>query len=166
MVRWTLNLPEAMMRGVRWMLAVGLVAVVVPMRAQQGGEAEVKALITKYLAAEQAFDSAALAKLVTPGYFEISPVGEYDDHDRFLGFYTADKRVEYPPSTISEEHVEMFGGGSGAVYSFKIAYAMKNPDGSPRSMEIRCTYVVHREGDGVWKVVSAVSTPVRSKPKA
>lgn len=157
-----------MMQVARVAVLVMCLSAACPVRSQQrlakGPEAEVKGLITKYLAAEQAFDSNGLAKLVMPGYFEISPVGEYDDHDKFLHFYMADNRVEYPPSTISEEHVEIFGSETAAVYSLKISYAMKNADGSPRAMEIRSTYVVQREGSGIWKVVSAVYTPVRAKP--
>src|ERR1700744_3872715 len=79
--------------------------------AQQGSEdagVRVQKLVRDFLAAEQAFDPKRLATLIDPDYFEISPAGEFDEHDRFLDFYTPDKRVEYPPSTLSEEHLQLF----------------------------------------------------------
>jgi hypothetical protein len=145
---------------------------IVQARAQQGSEdaaTRVDELIRQFLAAEEAFDPKALANLIEPGYFEVSPVGEVDEHDRFLAFYTPDKRVDYPPSTLSEEHMELYDYRTAAVYSVKITYAMKNPDGSQRAMEVRGTFVARNvgvvNGANTWRMVSAVYTPVRSKPK-
>jgi hypothetical protein len=141
--------------------------------AQQGSEdAEIKVqqLVSNFLTAENAFDAKALAKLITKQYFEISPLGELDDHDRFLGFYAPEKRVDVPPMTLSEERCVLFAGRGQAVYTVKIAWAMKNADGSPRTIEFRGTFVAQNvglpNGGNWWQMVSAAYTPIRTQPKS
>lgn len=132
-------------------------------RAEEGTESAIHALIRSFHAAEQAYDPGALAKLISGNYVEVSPAGEVDEHDRFLGFYTPDKKVEWPPMTLEEEQVRVMGDT--AVEIAKVSYAMKAPDGSARSMEFRASYVAHRE-NGVWKLIGAQFSQIRPVPPA
>jgi ketosteroid isomerase-like protein len=126
--------------------------------AQAAPEIAVPALVRSFYAAEQAYDPAALAKLISRQYVEISPLGEVDAHDRFLGFYTPDKKADWPPFTLSEEQVRVFG--STAVDVLKLTYSMPAPDGTKHPMEFRVTFVAGLE-DGQYKLLSAQFTGIR-----
>ena len=133
--------------------------------AAAGSQAAVQQAVKDFLAAEQAFNPKALEALVAPTYFEISPVGEFDDHDRFLGFYAPANRVEYPPMTITEEEVRLASTGDTAVDSLLITYQMKSPDGTPRVNAIRAVFTLERESRGRWRLLCTAYTPLHLKPK-
>lgn len=142
----------------RFVLPASLLACV-SLSAQQGpAETAVPQLIRNFFAAEQAYDVPALSKLISSNYIEISPLGEVDRHDRFLGFYTPDKKKAWPPVTISDEEVRSFGDT--AVEIATQSYSMTGPDGQPLTRSFRCTLIAHREA-GTWKLVSAHFTGVR-----
>ena len=127
-------------------------------QSQTASHAAVPALIRSFYAAEQAYDAPALAKLISRKYVEVSPAGEVDEHDRFLGFYTPDQKIEWPPMTLSDDEVRNFGNT--VVDILKITYAMKAADGTSHSMEIRATFVAGLE-DGQYKLLSAQYTGIR-----
>jgi ketosteroid isomerase-like protein len=127
--------------------------------AQAAPDSEVKTLVQRFFAAEKAYDATTLAQLVDPQYFEISPAGELDQHDRFLGFYAPDKKTAWPPMTVSEEQVRLFGDV--AVETLKTSYEMPDGSGGTRTRAIRGLFVAHRETTG-WKLVSAQYTGIRS----
>ena len=131
--------------------------------AQTAPDVAVPALVDKFLAAEKAYDSAALAKLIDAKFVEISPAGEVDEHDRFLGFYTADKKQEWPPMTVTEKHVRVFGDT--AIEMVKVSYAMSGPDGKPHQLEIRSVFTAQRKGTE-WKLIGAQHTGIRPVPTA
>ncbi|GAA3768456.1 nuclear transport factor 2 family protein [Terriglobus aquaticus] len=139
-------------------------ASVAPMaKAQASPEAEVKTLVQRFFAAEKAYDADALAKLVDPQYFEISPAGELDEHDRFLGFYAPEKKTAWPPMTVSEEKVRVFSDV--AVETLKTSYEMPDGNGGTRTRAIRALFVAHRESTG-WKLISAQYTGIRPAPSS
>ena len=130
---------------------------------QTAPEAEVKALVQQFFAAEKAYDAVALTKLVEPSYVEISPVGELDAHDRFLGFYTADKKTDWPPITVSEEQVRIFGDT--AIETLRTGYTMPDGKGGTRELAIRGSFVAQRR-NGTWKLIGAQYTGIRPAPAA
>ncbi len=120
-------------------------------------------LVKSFLAAEQNFDATTLSRLIDDRFVEVSPAGKVDAHDRFLGFYTTEKRVEFPPSTISEEQIRVFGNT--AIDTFKVSFTMPGPDGITHARELRSTFVAQRIA-GSWKLVASQHTGVRPVPAA
>ena len=109
-----------------------------------------------YLAAEKAFDQAALAKAIMPGFVEISPRGEIDAHDRVLSFYTADKKLDPPPLALGAFTTRI--SGHTAVVTTTITYNLPG-----RSMTLTVGMTATRTTDG-WKLVSAQYTPTKPQP--
>lgn len=118
-------------------------------------ETAVITLIDRFLAAEGAYDPAALARLITPDYVEVSPKGEVDAHDRFLGFYAPANRQAAPPLTVGERSVRVAGGTALAIV--KLSYALP---GRPEPMALRATYVARRTGKA-WRLAGAQYTAIR-----
>ncbi|WP_419803959.1 nuclear transport factor 2 family protein [Terriglobus sp.] len=131
------------------------------MYAQQPAETQVKALVQRFFAAEKAYDAGALTKLIDPDYVEISPAGEVDAHDRFLGFYTPGKKIAWPPMVISEEQVRTFGDT--AIETLKTTYTMPDGKGGTRNLDIRGTFVAQQK-DGMWRLIGAQYTGIRPVP--
>jgi ketosteroid isomerase-like protein len=143
-------------------MAIGLVLATSPAAlAQTGAAVAVPALVKSFMAAEQAYDAPALQKLISKQYVEVSPAGEVDAYDRFLGFYAPSEKIEWPPHTVSEETVREFPGV--AIEIAKISYSMKGPDGTAHTMDVRGTFVAQLE-DGQYKLLSAQYTGIRPKP--
>ena len=146
----------------RW-LAICLAMTAVRSVAQLPDSAAVKVLVRQVQIAQQNYEAAKLSTLIDARYVEVSPAGEVDEHDRFLGFYAPSKRTEFPPMTVSEELIRVFGDT--AVDIQKIGYTVTVPDGTTRALEIRATYTARREGM-VWKLIGAQFTSVRTAPAA
>ena len=114
-----------------------------------GPQAEVTTLVDRFLAAERAYDAAALARLVTPDFVEISPIGEVDGRDRFLSFYTPDKRQPAPDVAVDERGVRL--DGDTAIVTMRLSYG-------PASL--RAVFVARRRAGG-WALASTQFTPIR-----
>ena len=149
------------MRQLRWLLMCGTLLICSNVSAQTDPANQVRALVKSFYAAEQAYDPNALRGLIDEQYVEISPAGEVDAHDRFLGFYAPDQKTEWPPMTLTDEQVRVFGDT--AVEIAKISYAMKAADGTPRTLEVRVTFIAHRVENG-WKLLGAQFTGIRPVP--
>jgi ketosteroid isomerase-like protein len=142
-------------------LAVALPAV--PATAQQA-DAPLIQLVHDFKDAEVAFDQARLATLVTPDYAEVSPLGELDLHDAFLGFYAADKKVAAPEITIGEPLIRHFGDTASIIV--RMSLNVPGPAGQPpRAVAMRVGFLAVRQG-GRWKMASAQYTPERPKAPA
>ncbi len=135
-----------------------LASCALPGQAQSSTEAEVSNLVSRFRAAEQAYDPAALAALLSDRYVEISPAGEVDAYDRFLGFYTPDKKVPWPPMSVSEEQVRVFGDT--AIDAMKLTYTMPAPDGTTRTLAMRAVFTAQRSA-GRWQMIGAQFTGIR-----
>src|SRR6187455_2888570 len=55
--------------------------------AQSKEDDALKSLVKQMTDAQAGFDAAALDKILTADYIEISPVGEFDPREKVLGFY-------------------------------------------------------------------------------
>ena len=145
--------------------AISFLAAFVPASAvaQDSPQAAVSSLVKRFLAAEQAYDAQSLSQLISDQYVEVSPAGEVDAHDRFLGFYTPNKKTEWPPMQISEEQVRVFGDT--AIEILRFTYTMPAPGGGVRPLEIRGSFTAHRE-NGTWKLLGAQYTGIRPVPAA
>lgn len=117
-------------------------------------EAAVNRLIDGFIAAEGRYDAAALDRLITSDYVEVSPKGEVDAHDRFLGFYAPANRQPAPPITVSERNVRV--SGATAIAVVKLSYVVPGRD----APAVRATYVARRER-GSWRLAGAQFTAIR-----
>ena len=119
-------------------------------------------LVQAFRKAEQDYDVPALTRLISDRFVEISPAGEIDGHDRFLNFYTPDKKIEWPPYTV-DETIRVFGDVAIDIVTFH--YSMPGPDGQRRAMDIRSTFTAQNIG-GTWKLIQTQHTGIRPAPPA
>ncbi len=126
-------------------------------------EQEVAQLVRDFQAAEQAYDPAALARLIDARYVEVSPRGEVDEQARFLGFYQPAQRQPWPPTTISDEQIRVFG--TTALDVLTLTYSLPGPDGTTRPRAVRATFVAQRGAQG-WRLLGAQYTGIMPAPPA
>jgi ketosteroid isomerase-like protein len=118
-------------------------------------------LVEDFIAAERAFDQARIASLITDDYSEVSPLGELDKREAFLGFYTADKKRPLPETAFSEPLVRRHGNAASIIG--RLSFAAPVPAGQPpRTVTVRVSFLAVRQGAG-WKLASAHYTPERPK---
>ena len=137
-------------------LAIAM-AIAVPVAATPARDdaAAVNRLLDAFLAAQRAYDPVALARLIEPDYVEVSPKGEVDAHDRFLGFYAPAKKVDGPTIDSSARDLRIHGDSAIAIVTMRFTLP-----GRPEPAEVRATYVARRT-DRVWRIAGAQFTSVR-----
>jgi uncharacterized protein (TIGR02246 family) len=123
-------------------------------------DAALTSLIKQMTDAQFAYDAAALDRLFTADYIEISPAGEFDPRDKVLGFYKPESKPpgNMPKLEISEHSIRTHGNS--AIVIVKLTYTMI-VDGKvmpPRSM--RATFVFQKE-KSAWKIASSQYTGIR-----
>lgn len=142
--------------------------------AQTKDDAALKNLVGKLTAAQTGFDAAALDKIFTADYIEISPAGEFDSREKVLGFYKPENK---PPAGTMTATVEA-GEFSIRVYD-KFAVVIARLDFSVMGDKsqianatgnrgIRATFVCRKEKEE-WKIASSQFTAIRppkTAPKA
>jgi uncharacterized protein (TIGR02246 family) len=137
------------------------VAVAVSAQTRSRDDAALKSLVTQMADAQTAFDAAALDRILTTDYIEISPAGEFDPREKVLGFYKPE--LKPPADVIPKVELSDFsirGYGKFAIVIVKLTY-MTTTSGKampPRSM--RATFVCRQE-KGSWKIASAQYTGIR-----
>jgi ketosteroid isomerase-like protein len=130
--------------------------------AQTKEDDALKSLVKQMTDAQQNYDAAALDKILTADYIEISPAGEFDPRAKVLGFYKPELKPPADKMTATTEADDF----SIRVYDkFAVVIARLNytitSDGKPlppRSM--RATIVCRKEKTG-WKIASAQYTGIR-----
>lgn len=121
-------------------------------------DAAVQQLVQNFREAEQAYDAATLSRLISDSYVEVSPAGEVDEHDRFLGFYAPEKKIDWPAIDVSDVKVRVYGDT--AIEIVKLTYQMPGPDGTTVAREMRGSFIAQKE-KGTWKLLGAHYTGVR-----
>jgi uncharacterized protein (TIGR02246 family) len=130
--------------------------------AQTKEDAALKSLVKQMTDAQQNYDAAALDKVLTADYIEISPVGEFDPREKVLGFYKPELK---PPADKMTATLEMTDFSirvydKFAVVIVRLNYTITSAGKTlpPRSM--RAT-IVGRKEKGAWKIASAQYTGIR-----
>ncbi len=141
-----------MIRSIAAAAAAIAIATAVPAAAAPTREQAVTSLVDAFVAAQGAFDQAALARLTAPGYVEISPLGEVDPREKMLAFYAPDRKRQAPPLVLDERAVRLFGDTAVATARLSFGRAA-----------MRAVHVARRDGSG-WRLVSAQFTPIRTPP--
>ena len=139
------------------MAGLALIAAPADARTDKTGNGAVLAAIQAFSDARARFDSAALDRLLTSDYIEVSPRGEIDRRPAVLGFYTADKASPAPPMVYGTEDVRRYGDT--AIVIGSIEYTIAAPNGEKVKRTVRATYVERRVG-GRWLIASTQFTGV------
>ncbi|MCU6454645.1 nuclear transport factor 2 family protein [Sphingomonas sp. A2-49] len=139
-----------------------VVATAAPVAAQRTPDAAgLERVVDRFNAARGAFDPAALAATLAPGFEEISPGGDIDDRARVLGFYAADQRRPAPAIERDERRTALRPGFG--VTTERVSFRIARPDGTTATRSLRARYVGLRRGAD-WLLVSAQYTPIPSGP--
>lgn len=134
--------------------------------AQTKDETAVIGLVKQMTEAQIKYDAAALDKIFTADYIEISPRGEFDPREKVLGFYAPEANPGDKFKATVEATASSFRRyGKTAVLIVQLNYLMTD-DGKPlppRSM--RATFVCLKD-KGQWKIASAQYTGIPpARPK-
>ena len=125
-------------------------------------DAALTSLVKQMAQAQVTFDQAALDRMFTLDYIEISPAGEFDPRAKVLGFY--EKKPEgnaIPAMDVSEFSIRNYG--KFAIVIAKLTYLASADTKSAPSRSIRGTFVCKKE-NGMWKIASSQYTGIRPPP--
>ena len=81
-------------------------------QASTAAERAVVTVVQQLADAQRTFDQAALDRLLTADYVEVSPVGDVDERTKVIGFYSADAKAKSPEVSsivIDEPRVRIDG---------------------------------------------------------
>ncbi len=148
-------------------LLVTITAVSAIAQSPNKDEATFKSLIKQLTDAQIAYDAAALDKIFTADYIEVSPVGEFDPREKVLGFYSPEAKAaagkmsaKLDVTDFSIRQYDKF-----AIVISKFTYLLEN-EGKPlppRSMRVMTVFRKEKNG---WKIASAQYTGIRPAPPA
>jgi uncharacterized protein (TIGR02246 family) len=130
--------------------------------AQTKDDEALKSLVKQMTAAQATYDAAALDKLLTADYIEISPVGEFDSREKVLGFYKPELKPPAEKVTAKTEATDFSirSYGKFAVVITRLNYTITSEGKPLPPRSIRATFVCRRE-KSVWKIASAQYTGIR-----
>jgi ketosteroid isomerase-like protein len=122
------------------------------------------AIVQQLAEAQRTFDQAALERLLTADYIEVSPVGDVDERSEVIGFYSADAKAKSPAVssiTIDEPRVRIDGD-----HALVIVRQTTNvgPAGASRAVVMRVTADLRRTGND-WRIASTHYTAIRQPAK-
>ena len=145
-------------------LLAALVAIAATQAASSPAERAIVAVVQQLADAQRTFDQAALDRLLTADYVEVSPVGDVDDRAKVIGFYSADAKAKSPPVSsivIDEPNVRIDG-----THAIVILRQTTNvgPAGASRAVVMRVTAHLRRSGNE-WQIASTHYTGIRQPPK-
>ena len=121
-----------------------------------------KSLVKQMTEAQAGYNAAALDKILTADYIEISPLGEFDLREKVLGFYKPESKPPADKMSATTETTEFSIRvyDKFAVVIVRLNYTITS-DGKqlpPRS--IRATIVCRKE-KAAWKIASTQYTGIR-----
>ena len=130
--------------------------------AQSKDDESLKALVRQMTDAQSAYDAAALDKIFTSDYIEISPVGEFDPREKVLGFYKPELN---PPAgkmsavtEATEFSIRNYGKFAIVITRLNYTVTMDGKTLPPRSIR---AMIVCRKEKGAWKIASVQYTGIR-----
>jgi uncharacterized protein (TIGR02246 family) len=144
-----------------------LLAVILAITATQAAssaERAVVAVVQRLADAQRTFDQAALDRLLTADYVEVSPVGDVDERAKVIGFYSADAKAKSPAvsSIVIDEPTVRIDG----THALVIVRQTTNvgPAGASRAVVMRVTAHLRRSGNE-WRIASTHYTGIRPAAK-
>jgi uncharacterized protein (TIGR02246 family) len=150
-------------------IAVFIAAVCCQAFAQKSDDAAFRSIVKQMLDAQTAFDAAALDKIYTADYIEISPAGEFDPREKVLGFYKPELKPDPAKVSVSVEasdfSIRNYEKTAIVITKLTFNVTAEGQQVPPRNM--RAT-VVFRKENGSWKIASVQYTgirPAQAKPQ-
>jgi ketosteroid isomerase-like protein len=137
--------------------------------AQSKDEQTLDLLLKQMTDAQTAYDAAALDKLFTSDFIEMSPVGEFDPRAKAISFYSPEAKLSSSNAKMSttvemtERSVRIYDKFAIVIVKLNFSISMDGKPLPPRSM--RLTAVCRKEKGG-WKIASTQYTGIRTSPTA
>lgn len=130
--------------------------------AQSKDETAIRTAIDAMTTAQSAYDAAALDRLFTSDYIEVSPVGEFDPRAKVLSFYTpAEKEKSQGVKVdVAEEFRSIRIYGETAVAIVELTFTMSKDGRTAPPRKMMATTVLRKER-GTWKIASVQYTGIR-----
>ncbi|MEP7214354.1 MAG: nuclear transport factor 2 family protein [Acidobacteriota bacterium] len=146
-------------------IAVFIVAVCCQAFAQKSDDAAFRSIVKQMLDAQTDFDAAALDKIYTADFIEISPAGEFDPREKVLGFYKPELKPDPAKVNVSVDASDFSirNYEKTAIVITKLTFNV-TADGQqvpPRNMR---AMAVFRKENGAWKIASVQYTGIRPAP--
>ena len=145
-------------------ILLAVIAALATTQASTSAERAVVAVVQQLADAQRTFDQAALDRLLTADYVEVSPVGDVDERAKVIGFYSADAKAKSPEVSsivIDEPRVRVDGN-----HAIVIVRQTTNvgPAGASRAVVMRVTAHLRQRGND-WRIASTHYTGIRQLAK-
>ncbi|MEQ1765717.1 MAG: nuclear transport factor 2 family protein [Pyrinomonadaceae bacterium] len=133
--------------------------------AQSKDETAIRIAIDTMTTAQSAYDAAALDRLFTSDFIEISPIGEFDPRAKVLSFYTPTEKEKSGgfDIAVAEEFRSTRVYGDTAVAIVELTFAMSKDGKTMPARKMMATVVLRKER-GSWKIASSQYTGIRQTP--
>jgi ketosteroid isomerase-like protein len=119
------------------------------------------AAVMSFVEATRTGDVKTLESLTAPQFFEVSPAGQMDPREKFLGFYAPSKfDASRAPKSIGVDEITVVDLGQTAMLCWKETFTVETPAGA-RSISMRSSGAFQKTPTG-WKIVSRQVTGIRS----
>lgn len=129
---------------------------------QSKDDTAIRTAVDAMTAAQSAYDAAALDKLFTADYIEVSPVGEFDPRAKVLTFYTPAEKEKAAGVNVDVAEdfrsVRVYGDTAVAIVELTFTMSKGGKTAPPRKM---MSTVVCRKERGTWKIASVQYTGIR-----
>lgn len=126
-------------------------------------EKSLMSVVKRMVDAQIAYDPAALDRIFTADYIEISPVGEFDPRAKVLGFYKPEAKLDpakfVPTVEPTDYSIRIYDDFAVVITRLNFAMTGEGKPLPPRSL--RATFVFRKE-NGSWKIASAQYTGIRT----
>jgi uncharacterized protein (TIGR02246 family) len=145
-------------------LLLAVIAALATTQAPTSAERAVVAVVQQLADAQRTFDQAALDRLLTADYVEVSPVGDVDERAKVIGFYSADAKAKSPEVSsivIDEPRVRIDGNHATVIVR---QTTNVGPAGASRAVVMRVTAHL-RQGGNDWRIASTHYTGIRQPGK-
>jgi uncharacterized protein (TIGR02246 family) len=128
----------------------------------QKDEAKLIELVKQMTDAQRSYDAAALNKIFTADYIEISPVGEFDPREKVLGFYKPEMKPDASKmsATVEATDFSVRSYDKFAIVITRLNFTRTIEGKTLPPMSMRATIVCRKE-KGEWKIASAQYTGIR-----
>lgn len=126
-------------------------------------DADLRSLVKRMTEAQINFKPNVLDDIFTPDYIEISPIGEFDERTKVLGFYKPEQLPGPAGSstTVEADEFSIRKYGTFAIVITRLNFVI-TVDGKPVPPRSMRTMLVCRKLDGQWKIASVQYTGIRT----
>lgn len=130
--------------------------------AQSKDDEALKSLVKQMTDAQINYQPEILDKIFTADYIEISPLGEFDERGKVLGFYKPEMKppADKMSATVEATDFSIRNYGKFAIVITQLNFKMTS-EGKPLPPRSMRATIVCRKEKGVWKIASVQYTGIR-----